>query len=74
MIIWILGGNFKNFIDQFKENIKFPITMLKYLPKSFIKRFIMYPLARSKMGPKLDKNNDKGKINAFLVHMSSGNK
>lgn len=57
----------EDFIEQFKKNIKFPVTILKYLPKPFIKRFIMYTLAKSENGPlNWIKNNEKGKIDAFF--------
>ncbi|HZK33276.1 MAG TPA: NAD(P)-dependent oxidoreductase [Tissierellaceae bacterium] len=59
--------NMEDFMTRLKENMKFPVTALKYLPNFFIKNFIMKTIVKSHSGPLgWIKSKDRGRTKAFF--------
>ncbi len=57
----------EDFMIRLKDNISFPVNLLKYLPNFIIKNFIMRSLAKSKNGPLAwKKTKNLNNLEAFL--------
>ena len=59
--------SFDDFLVRLKENIKFPVYLLKFLPNIIIKDLIMKKISESESGPLAwVNNNETKKIDAFF--------
>lgn len=58
---------FNDFLLRLKTKVKFPLTLLAYLPQSLVKNLVMKRICEKKSGPLYwINNNETEKINAFF--------
>lgn len=61
------SGSVVDFLNEFKANLPLKLRLSKYIPASFIKKYVMKPIAYSEHGTMYwIKNNIKDRISAFF--------